>query len=87
MRDKRLGKFYLPVKTIEAGGMAEVFSGLGFVPYRVECQYHIMQFEYIGTSHAFEILKEGNEAPEYEIIITETDDPEDDSLIIKAVKK
>ena len=82
-----MGKFFLTRSVVENGIAAEILSGLGFIPYRVECLAYRSQFEYIGVSFQFEVVTEGHKIPEYRVEVHENEDPEDDSLIIKAVKK
>ena len=81
---KRAGKFFLTTKTGTGAIAAEIFAGLGFVPYRVEYLAMLDKFEYIGESHLFEPIAKGEIAPEYEITVSESEDPNDDSIIVKA---
>lgn len=82
---QKIGKFYLAIEHATGAIGPEIFTGLGFVPLRVECRYDMRKFEYIGLSHQFAPIQEGMMAPEYEIQITEAEDPEDDSIEVRAV--
>lgn len=80
---RRLGKFYMPTKLIMEGDASEIFSYMGFVPFRTEHLAYEDRFQYIGTSHIFEPLKEGQMVPEYELKI-EHPAPEVDEIVVTA---
>ena len=82
---QKIGKFTLPQIVVDSGGAAEIFSEMGFVPYYVECLYVARLFEYVGTSHLFNVLPEGFIVPEYKIIVFDGDpDQEDSSIVVTA---
>lgn len=72
---KRAGKFYITQELIESNitEIEEVFSLLRFVPFRVEFLYP-NRFEYIGTSHLFREIEQGEVPPEYILIIIKSED-------------
>jgi len=65
---KRLGRFYVPMSEIERDHISQALRIMCFVPFRVECLFHIAAFEMIGTSALFGAVEEGALAPEYKLV-------------------
>lgn len=82
---KRLGKFYISRQVIDGPEIPEVFKQLSFVPYRVELLADRDEFEYIGTSPAFEELEKGKSVPTYNIILENKYNKDTDKTEIKKV--
>ena len=69
MMEKRLGKFYIHRDVLETEELFSILKELQFIPYHVEFLYHQEEFEYIGHSPLFKVIKIGEIIPIYKIII------------------
>jgi len=74
--------FYLMDETLAEfeGYCASIFVDLQFIPLRVEHLSYLCAHQYIGISTKFDLLKDGELLPEYEILLgyngeTESFDP------------
>ncbi len=74
----------MTASAVTGGSAAEVFSSLGFVPYRAEHLAINDIFEYVGTSYLFDLVKNNETTPEYKINVSQHKDPEIDELIVTA---
>jgi len=73
--NRNLGVFEVPsFALIDPEEMLAVLSMLEFVPVRVEHHYMNDVMEYIGMSHKFDLLAEGEKAPTYSISVTKDED-------------
>lgn len=73
--DNRIGKFYISAPLIDDynDGLVATLAIMGFIPTRVEAVWHRRKFEYIGISHMFREVPEGDEMPEY-VVEVHTDE-------------
>jgi len=81
---RRIGKFQMDEELMRGDSAQKIFGVMAFVPYRVEFLAYNFRFECIGVSHIFEPFQEGLLVPEYEIVVTEHEDPAIDELIVTA---
>ena len=67
--NKRRGKFYVSTSLLHSDDFWIVLAEMKFIPARVEQLYDRDAFEYVGLSHLFREVPQGEITPEYEIII------------------
>lgn len=68
--ERRIGRFKIPRQVIiEDPEMAiEVLKGI--IIFRAEMMFHLDCIEYIGISPNFDPIKEGEESPVYEVLVS-----------------
>ena len=84
MISKNQGKIYMTIDVVDSGLIPEIFSYMGFTPYRAESLYVSGMIEYIGTSHLFDVIEQGFVIPTYECKIEQ---PEFETLKVTVIKR
>jgi hypothetical protein len=76
------GKFHIASNVLMYGDLedfAEIFSLLKFIPTKVEHDYMLDRFEYVGFSPLFDSVSAGTATPTYDVTVTMTMDHETNS--------
>jgi hypothetical protein len=72
----RIGRFYIPMQTLEQGIFPVICAALGMTIIRAEYMYHKDGVEYISVCPSFEKVPEGAVEPDYDIIVKQKSDGE-----------
>ena len=75
LNDKKIGKFRIDARFVrrEPERVFEAFKIMKFVPVRAEHLFCSEEIEYMGMADRFEEIAQGEQVPEYKIIIAQSD--------------